>query len=532
VSDYVLLTGGTIVDGTGTKAYPGDVLIRGRRIVDVSAHREISRDGKRVVAIDGKVIAPGFVDVHSHSDNAPLYAPGDLPKIRQGVTTEIVGNCGFSLAPSDGSAELVAFLSQCFPRGGRAFRTLSEYFQLADRGGYLTNIAALVGEGNLRLLVHGPGSATMSHEALATMIRYVQEACDAGAFGLSTGLAYVPGMFGTAEQTSQLLAAMPAGRVYATHLRNEGSRIKDSIAEALRISRQSGRPVQISHLKIADRGSWGAAREILAYIDAERRTGTQVGQDAYPYTTSSMMLSSCLPPWVLDGGVKAMLMRLGDRQTRHRIAAEVLDPANNPMNARWDSYVATAGYEGIRVASTASGRYDHNTIAQLAQQLDIEPFDALAKVIVEEGNVVNMIASLISDRDLEAILGHEQTMIGTDGAPPGFGKAPHPRVAGTFVKILGEFVRDKQVLTLEDAVRRMSALPAEFFGLPDRGTISIGKFADLVIFDPDTVSDNATYDEPLQPPTGIESVYVGGRSVIEGSTWTGVRGGERLVPAR
>jgi N-acyl-D-amino-acid deacylase len=530
VSDYVLFAGGTIVDGSGAKPYRGDVLVSGNRIVDIRPHRRISRDGKRVRAIDGKVIAPGFVDVHSHSDNAPLYAPGDLPKIRQGVTTEIMGNCGFSLAPSDGSPEVTAFLSQCFPRGGPVFRTLSDYFEAADRSGYVTNMAALVGEGNLRLLAHGLGSATMSREGLDTMIRYVREACDAGAFGLSTGLAYVPGMFGTADQIRQLVAAMPPGRVYATHMRNEGSRITDGIAEALGVARQSCHPVQISHLKIADRRKWGAAEEILAYLDAARDAGTRVGQDAYPYTTSSMMLSSCLPPWVLDGGVAAMLARLKDRRTRQRIAAEVLDPAGNPANAGWDSYIATAGYAGIRVASTATGRYDHSTIAQLAQRLGLEPFDALAKVIVEEGNVANMIASLIDDRDLEAILRHDKTMIGTDGAPPGFGKAPHPRVAGTFVRVLGEFVRERRLLTLEEAVRRMSALPAEFFGLPDRGTIATGKIADLVIFDPERVRDNATYDEPLQPPTGIASVYVGGRSVIEGSTWTGIRNGRRLTP--
>jgi N-acyl-D-amino-acid deacylase len=531
LSDYVLFAGGTVVDGTGAKPYRGDVLVSGDRIAAVRPHRQISRNGKRVVAIDGMVIAPGFVDVHSHSDNAPLYAPGDLPKIRQGVTTEIVGNCGFSLAPADGSPEMTAFLSQCFPRGGAVFQTFADYLEATDHGGYVTNLAALVGEGSLRLLAHGPGSANMSDEGLATMIRHVREACDAGAFGLSTGLAYVPGMFGTAEQLSQLVAAMPAGRVYATHLRNEGSRIIDAIGEAVRVSRDSGHPVQISHLKIGDRSNWGAAGKILAHLDVERRAGVRIGQDVYPYTTSSMMLSSCLPPWVLDGGVAAMLARLKDRRTRQRIAAEVLDPAGNPMNAGWDSYIATAGYAGIRVASTATGRYDHSTIAQLAQRLDLEPFDALAKVVVEEGNVANMIASLIDDRDLEAILRHDRTAIGTDGAPPGFGKAPHPRVAGTFVKVLGEFVREKRVLTLEEAVRRMSALPAEFFGLPDRGTIAAGKVADLVVFDPERVRDNATYDEPLNPPTGITSVYVGGRSVIEGSAWTGVRNGRRLTPA-
>ncbi len=531
MSEYVLFAGGTVVDGTGARPFPGDVLVNVDRIVDVRPHGQISHDGKRVVAISGKVIAPGFVDVHSHSDNAPLYAPGDLPKIRQGVTTEIVGNCGFSLAPADGSPEVTSFLAQCFPRGGPVFQTFADYVEAADQGGYLTNLAALVGEGNLRLLAHGPGSGSVSQEELATMVRHIREACDAGAFGLSTGLAYVPGMFGTAEQISQLVAAMPAGRVYATHMRNEGSRITAGIEEAVRVSRESGHPVQISHLKIADRRNWGAAQDILAHLDTERRAGTRIGQDAYPYTTSSMMLSSCLPPWVLDGGVEAMLERLRDRRTRQRIAAEVLDPSSNPRNAGWDSYIATAGYAGIRVASTASGRYDHSTIAQLAQRLDLEPFDALARVVVEEGNVANMIASLIDDRDLEAILRHDQTMIGTDGAPPGFGKAPHPRVAGTFVKVLGEFVREKRVLTLEEAVRRMSALPAEFFGLPDRGTIAVGKVADLVVFDPETVRDNATYDEPLRPPTGIESVYVGGRSVIEGSTWTGIRNGRRLEPA-
>ncbi|MEU3452893.1 D-aminoacylase [Micromonospora sp. NPDC006766] len=531
MSDYTLFAGGTVVDGTGARPFLGDVLVSADRVVDVRPHGQISPDGKDVVAIDGKVIAPGFVDVHSHSDNAPLYAPGDLPKIRQGVTTEIVGNCGFSLAPADGSPEVTSFLAQCFPRGGPAFRTFADYVEAADEGGYLTNLAALVGEGNLRLLAHGPGSGSLSQEGLATMIGHLREACDAGAFGLSTGLAYLPGMFGTAEQISQLVAAMPAGRVYATHMRNEGSRITDGIEEAVRVSRESGHPVQISHLKVAERSNWGAAGDILAHLDRERRAGTRIGQDAYPYPTSSMMLSSCLPPWVLDGGVDALLERLRDRRTRQRIAVEVLDPTSNPRNAGWDSYIATAGYAGIRVASTASGRYDHSTIAQLAQRLELEPFDALATVILEEDNVANMIASLIDARDLEAILRHDQTMIGTDGAPPGFGKAPHPRVAGTFVKVLGEFVRERGVLTLEEAVRRMSALPAEFFGLPDRGIIAAGKVADLVVFDPETVRDTATYDEPLRPPIGIESVYVGGRSVIEGTTWTGIRNGRRLTPA-
>lgn len=506
--DQLLLSGATIVDGTGSEPYEGDVLVHQRHIVAVAPH--IPHDGKEIVDVSGKVVAPGFVDVHSHSDNAPLYGPGDVAKVRQGITTEVVGNCGFSLAPSDNSPEVTAFLAQCFPRGGATYPSFESYFDAADRGGYVTNIAALVGEGNLRLLSEG---------SIEEMVRRVQEACDAGAFGLSTGLAYAPGMFGSAEETSQLVAAMPSGRVYATHMRNEGRRITDAISEAVQVAGDTGHPVQLSHLKIADRTRWGTASEMLDLVERHRKSGVQIGQDAYPYTTSSMMLSSCLPPWTHIGGVEAMLDRLRDPVTRRKIADEVLTG---------DSYIATAGYGGIRVGSTASGRYDHHTIADLAGDLD--PFDVMARIIVEEHNVANMIASLIDEGDLESILRHGHTMIGSDGAPPGFGTAPHPRVSGTFVRVLGEFVRERQLFTLADAVRRMSALPAEFFGLSDRGLIAPGKVADLVIFDPDTVGDRATYDEPMLPPVGVEYVFVGGQRVVDGTTWTGVRAGERLVP--
>jgi N-acyl-D-amino-acid deacylase len=525
----ILIAGGTVADGTGSKARVADILIEEETIVAVEAANVISSDGRRIIDATGLTVAPGFIDVHSHSDSSPLHKPGDTWKIMQGVTTEIVGNCGFSLAPTDGTKEMESYLAQCFPKISMPWRSFDQFLEVIDASGMITNYVPLVGEGNLRLAVHGADSSPLTEHESKLMRDLVREACDAGYFGFSTGLSYAPGMFGSAAQIRSMVESLPDNAIYATHMRREGRLIRDGIHEAVAAIKDTGRVLQISHLKLVDKQSWGTAGEILDIIDGYREQGEQIGHDAYPYDTSSMMLSSVLPPWALEGGTEPMLGRLADRGLRNQMEREVEEPDTNPLNAGWDSYIVTTGYKGIRLASTKSGKYDGLTIHDLSSRLGLSPFDALARVVLEEHNVANMIAGLISTDDLTTILSHDQTMIGTDGAPPGFGNSPHPRVAGSFARFLGRYAREEGLATLEDAVRRISALPADTFGLWDRGYVLPGKKADLVMFDAETIGDNATYDQPTLPPTGVDKVFVNGRLVVDDHTWTGARSGQRLV---
>ena len=519
-----IIAGAEVVDGTGKEPFVADVAVEGDRIAAVLPAAESHGDAE-VVKGEGMTLTPGFLDVHSHADNAPLLAENDVSKLTQGVTTEVVGNCGFSLAPRSDAhgGELGAYIARLFPqvewRGG----TFGEWLSVADAGGYVVNALPLVGHGTVRLAALGFDNRPPGAAELARMQGYLEEALDAGAAGLSSGLIYPPGRFGDTEELTALASVM-RGRpaLYATHMRNESSRLHDSIDEALAIGRGAGVRVEISHLKRTGRANWGRAAEALERIRRAREGGQEVYQDVYPYTASSTMLAMCLPRELSGLSDADLLARLADPAVPERVRQAVADPC-------WDNHIKSCGgYGGIRIGNTPDGRYEGESLEEIAARLGVDGAEALVRVLREESLKVSMIAFGMDEGDVRTFLADPYTSIGSDGLPPGQGGKPHPRLWGTFGRVLGLYAREEGLFPFEEAVRRMTSLPAEAFRLRDVGRIAQGMRADLVLLDRGTVRDRATYTDPLLPTAGIREVWIGGVRALAGGEPTGVRAGSRL----
>lgn len=523
-----LLRGGTLVDGTGAPARPADVMLDGATITAVEPAGRLPEDGAMVRDLGGAVLCPGFIDVHSHADNAPLLAEDDQSKVTQGVTTEVVGNCGFSLAPVAEAhrEELRGLMSRIFPPIQDRWSTLPELFAATDAAGYVTNYAPLLGHHTLRVAAMGMADGPPDFAQLAQMRRAAEEGFAAGAFGLSTGLIYPPGLFADDAEIAALAAVLPAGRPYVTHMRGEGRMLLTSIREALRVGEAADRPVQVSHLKAAGRAVWGRMGEALALLDAARERGLDVTHDVYPYLAGSTMLTATLPPWFQEGGNLAVLRRLGDPVTVDRLRRDV-----ETDDGSWENHVAACGWSGIVVASSRSHAHDGTSLQAIADEMGVDPFQALVDVLRAEELEASMIIFSMREEDLVEALVHPHTMIGSDGLPPGGGGKPHPRMWGTFPRVLSRYVRETGALSLEEAVRKMTSLPARRFGLSDRGEVRPGAAADLVVLDPGTVHDEADYADPVRPATGIRDVMVAGRVVVDGGRYVGERAGSRLAPS-
>ncbi|WP_109471558.1 N-acyl-D-amino-acid deacylase family protein [Ornithinimicrobium cavernae] len=522
----VALLGGQVLDGTGTPARPGTVLVERGRITDVlppgaAVPSEVTR-----LDCTGQVVAPGFIDAHSHADNVPFLVDDDVSKIEQGVTTEVVGNCGFSLAPlevlHDDAAQ--ALLRRLFPPIPVDWRSMQEMLLRADAAGRVTHHVPLVGHNILRIAAMGAEGRPADQPEVARMVHLLERALEEGAFGLSSGLIYPPGLFAEPAEVESLTRVLGPDRVYATHMRSETTHLFDSISESLAAAAGHCR-LHVSHLKIADRDLWGRMPEVLATLDRARDRGESVTHDAYPYTAGSTMLTALLPPWFQDGGGAAVLARLDSEDARRRAERDI------ERDRSYENLVAATGWDKIVVSSTRSQRHVGQSLAALADQRQCSPFEALVMILREEELEATMVMHMMHEGDVRAALAHPMTAIGSDGLPPGTGGRPHPRTFGTFPRVLGHYVRDEQVLTLEEAVRRMTSLPADIFGLRDRGRISRHAAADLVTFDPDRIVDEATYDDPTAAPTGIGFVLQDGQVVVSDGRWQGVRHGQRLVPA-
>ena len=526
---HLLVRGGTVIDGTGAAAQRADVGVTDGRIAAVG---DLS-SATAVVIVDagGKAVTPGYIDVHAHTDVTPAllerHPEVALAGIRQGVTTEVCGNCGFTVFPTspqraEGFARHTALFGTRIP----PFADLDAYQAHLEQFPMVPNMAPLVGHGSIRAGVMGFDQRPPTPEELAEMERAADVAFEQGAFGLSSGLIYPPGIFGDTDEVAAL--AKPGarrGRVYTTHMRNEGDRVIDAIDEALGIGRLAGIPVQISHHKVSGRGNWGRSSETLAHIDTARSQGVDVTCDVYPYTAGSTNLSAVLPPWVHDGGPDAMVARLQSPAERKRIAADI-----ETGLPEWEDFVRPNGWESIVIASSprrpeAEGR----SVAELADASGKSPTDEAADLLIEHKGQVLMVVHSMQEDDVRAILASPFAMIGSDGVPvPG---KPHPRLAGTFARILGHYCRDVGLFDLPTAVHKMTGMPAARFGLHDRGVIAEGKVADLVVFDPQTVIDRSTYADPLLPPDGVTFVAVAGTAVVSDGEFTGAHPGRVLEPA-
>jgi N-acyl-D-amino-acid deacylase len=520
------IDGATVIDGTGTAGARTDVGVRDESIVAIG---DLSREhAGRSLNASGKVLAPGFIDMHSHSDWRLWENRRAESKIRQGVTTEVVGNCGFSPAPvaPEFLQELRGFALN-IPQGlDFSWRTFGDYLDAFDRGGLALNVAHLVGHGTLRVAAMGFANRAPTAAELSRMQKLMADAMEDGAFGMSTGLIYAPGSYAQTEEIVQIARAAARRRgFYASHMRGEGATLLDAVKEAITVGREADIPVQISHLKAAGRPNWGKVADALALIDAARLEGLDVLCDAYPYTASSTSLRTLLPDWALEGGVDALLARLRDSGGRAAIRDALTTTRTESMAMRvgWDNIMLV----GMKERREAEGK----RLSEVAAARRRDPAETLLDLLVEEGGRGSVILFQMDEGDFRRALAHPAVMVGSDGSsltPVGATTKPHPRSYGTFPRVLGHYARDERTITLPQAVHKMTALPARRLGLRDRGVIRVGARADLVVFDPKHVIDVATYDDPHRYPVGVEQVIVNGRLVIKDGEHTGSMPGRVL----
>ncbi|MCH8843514.1 MAG: D-aminoacylase [SAR324 cluster bacterium] len=530
----LLIRGGWIVDGSGAPGFQGDVVIAEGRI------EAVYREGQASVATGGKsldagglTVAPGFIDVHTHSELALVADPTSPFKIAQGVTTEILGNCGFSAAPL---RPTTAALQQEVSAGvfGHAgldwnWETLTGYFGRLEADGTAVNTATLVGHGALRNAVMGFEARDPTPEEMEAMRLLLAECMEAGALGLSTGLVYPPGCYAQTPELKELAKVVGRyGGIYATHLRNQSAGLLDAVAEALEIGDAGNIPVQISHHKCSGAANRGLVRESLALLDGARSGGVRPGSDMYPYLAGSSTLVSLFPPWSLEGGVRTLLARLRDDAQRTRIEKEF-----SVGVAGWENRIGVVGWENIFVSSVSrpeNGGWIGRNLQDIAASRGQPPQSTICHVVLAEEGRVGYIGYNSSEEDLEIMMHHPRTSFGSDGLD--VGERPHPRLYGTFPRVLGEYVRRRGVLTLEEAVHKMTALPASQTRLEGVGRIQPGYRADLVLFDAEHVDERSTFEDPRRYPEGLPHVFVGGTAVVKDGHITGALPGKVLRRGR
>jgi N-acyl-D-aspartate/D-glutamate deacylase len=501
----LVIAGARVVDGDGGPAFFGWVGVDGERIAEVG--RGVAPPAGRTIEVAGKVLAPGFVDVHTHSDLGPLVDPRMPSALRQGVTTQIVGNCGASPWPRAGYRECALIVGADPERAGPA--TFAGYLGALESARPATNVAALVGHGAIRDEVMPERRRPPDADELRSMAAAVVEAMEAGALGLSTGLIYVPGMFAGTDEVVVLAAeAGRRGGIYASHIRGEGEHLFPAIEEALAVGRRAELPAHVSHLKCETSLAWGRAEDLLGRL----HRGEDVSADQYPYTSWASTLWSLLPPWA---PVRKLPVLLEDGAVRARLAAAI----EGGEGATFQSSVKGVGWDRLVVESTADIRWNGRSIAQIAEEIERPCVDACLELLIEDPDTA-VIGHAMREDDVRTILADPDIMVASDGAsmsPDGpLGAVPvHPRNYGTFPRVLGPYVRDR-VLGLEVAVRKMTSLPCDRFGLRRRGRIRRGHQADLVVFDPSTVTDLANADHPHAYPHGIELVVVNGAVAWDG----------------
>lgn len=522
----LVIGGGLIVDGSGAPAYRADVGIAGRRIValgDLSSAEAATR-----IDASGRVVCPGFIDMHAHSDLTLLVSPSGDSKLQQGVTTEVNGNCGFSPAPLTGrSAETVMHLHGFFGSYvrdlGWDWRSPDEYIARLEANGLSYNVALLVGHSTVRIAAMGMVRRPPTADELDQMRDLVRATMQAGYFGMSSGLVTPPSAYADTEELTELAQIVAEqGGLYATHMRGEGHSLVRATAEALEIGERARAPVQISHHKATFRPYWGRIRQAVQLSEWATERGQSVGFDVYPYTAGSANLTQVIPDWAHEGGLDQLLHRLHDPATRERLRVEVA-----AQDREWhQTFVAW-------VSPTADASVQGQSIAEIAESRGVDPLDALFAVLLESEGKATMVHFVMDEQDVRFVMRHPLSMFGSDGmgiAPRGvLGEGqPHPRCYGTYPRILGHYVRDEHVLSLEDAVRKASFVPADRLGLAEKGRVRVDADADLVIFDTATIGERSTFERPHQFPVGIDYVLVGGQVAVDHGTATAVRAGRVL----
>jgi dihydroorotase/N-acyl-D-amino-acid deacylase len=532
--DLVIIHG-HIIDGTGSPWYSGDVGIRNGRIAAIGNLSDAPR--KRTIDADGKVVAPGFIDMLGQSEMTILVDPRLPSKIYQGITTEITGE-GNSAAPIDDATIAADRATYDHYHITPDWRTLREYFARIEKQGMGINLASYVGATSVRRMVLGDADVQPTAEQLDKMKGLVRDAMRDGAAGLSTALQYTPAPF---AKTPELIAlageAGKFGGIYATHMRSEGDAVLDSIDESARIGREGHIPVEIWHLKAAGKNNWGRMPQIVARIDKYRAEGIDISANTYAYTAWFNTFSAFVPPWAHDGGDAKLIERLKDPALRDRIRKDMLSPEKDSAGEDWDNeWQEIPGPEAIQIAVVQNPELlplQGKRLSEVAAMWKEDPIDALCDILIKDKAFTQVAVFGMSEPDVLLALKQPWVSIDNDSSgtsPDGLlgTEHPHPRAYGTFPRILRKYVREENQLTLPDAIRKFSALPAQRMRLTDRGVLKQGMWADVVVFDPAKITDKSTFENPNQFSVGMEYVLVNGVPVIEDSKMTGALPGKVL----
>jgi N-acyl-D-amino-acid deacylase len=526
-----LLKNGTVIDGTGRPRYRADVAITENRIAAVDA--ESSLHGEAEIDCSGLIIAPGFIDTHSHSDLRIITEPQLPMKVRQGITLEVFGQDGISVAPIRDSdrPQMQSSLAGLLGRLHREWdwESVAEYLAAVKNAGPALDYSYLIPHGAIRLNAMGMEDRRARRAEIDAMQRQIRQGMSEGALGMSTGLIYPPCCYADTSELIELCRTVAElGGIFVAHMRSESDYLEDAVAEMIEVGRESGVRVHISHFKAAGRENWTAIDRVLEMIRIAQAEGVTLTADQYPYVAGSTMLGAILPPWAHAGGVEATLARMASSDERARMRSEML----NRSQSKWDNFWKWSGPEGIVISDIASGRHPEYLGKNLAQaaglkrQVDMVSEEDAAEfaleLLFEEHLGVGMISFSQSEDVVRKIIREPYVNICTDGLLSG---KPHPRAYGTYPRILGRYVREQSLLTLEEAVRKMSRLAADTFQLHGYGKIEAGARANLVVFNPERVIDRATFDDSMQYPVGIDYVIVEGSLTVRGENQVEPGGG-------
>lgn len=515
----LILKNGKIVDGSGNPWYYGDIAIQEGIIKKIG---RVNSEAKEIEDISGLTITPGFIDTHSHSDLYLIHEPSSLPKIMQGITTEIIGQDGLGEAPirKEDIETWRKYLSGLNgdPPINWNWTSFKNYIEILENSQTATNVSSLVGHGNLRLNVMGMENRKPIQIELQKMKQLLRNSLEEGAIGMSTGLIYAPCVYADTDELIELCNVVAEyNGVFVVHMRDEGDNLLESIDEVIKIAREANVHVHISHFKSSGRKNWGKSEEALRKLDEAYNEGLKISFDQYPYTAGSTFLSSLLPSWVHEGGVSKLLNRLKDPKTREKIREEYNSIHATGRVAEWDKILVTF------VESSSNKKYEGKYISEIAESRKQPPIEVLMDLVLEEENRASMASFTMSDQDIIRILRNHLGMVCTDGLLLG---KPHPRVYGAFPRVLGRYVRENNVLNLEDAVRRMTSYPSRVFNLGKRGLIIEDYIADLVVFDAESIIDTSTYNNPRMYPRGIKHVIVSGKFSMRDGEYTGLNNGK------
>jgi len=526
----VIIRGGTVYDGTGGEPRKADVAIRGDRIARVGDLEQAR--AKRVIDAKGLAVAPGFINMLSWSTVSLIHDGRSQSEIRQGVTTEIMGE-GESMGPVNDRVREHMIRQQGDIKYDIKWNTLAEYLRYLEKRGVSCNVASFIGATTLREYVIGFEDKQPTPEQLDQMRELVRKEMEAGALGIGTSLIYPPAFYAKTEELIELckVAAKYKGK-YISHMRSEGNRLLEAADELIRISREAQIPAEIYHIKAAGKQNWPKLDALLSRIEAARKQGLKITADMYTYTAAGTGLDACLPPWTEDGGYPALFQRLRDPSTRKKIAAEVSKDSD-----QWENlYVGAGSPERILLSGFKSETLKPLTgksLAEVARMRGTDPITAIMDLIAEDKSRIDSVYFLMSEENLRKELARPWISFGSDEAsqaPEGlFLKSnPHPRAYGNFARLLGKYVRDEKIIPLSEAIRRLSGLPATNLGLDHRGFLQEGMFADVVVFDPAKIADRATFENPHQYAVGVQHVFVNGVQVLKDGEHTGATPGRAL----